>query len=140
MAGGPSVYQANRNLNKALKGTDYTPPGTYYVALCTINDEVQLRANNIAGASEVASGVGYARQSIAPAGFTTSTTGQIANVSDISFPTATGSWGNCQYGAIMDSATLGSGNVLYFGPLSTPANIQSGDTFKIPAGTLLINQ
>jgi hypothetical protein len=137
MAGGPSIFQANRTLSKSLKATDYTAPTTLYVALFTTSSEVELRANNLAGSSEVPFAGAYQRVAVANAGFTTSTAGSSTISGDAVFPSATAAWGNCQQAALMDAAT--AGNILYFGPLTSAANIQTGDSFKIPAGTFVIN-
>jgi hypothetical protein len=137
MAGGPSIFQANRTLSKSLKAVDYTPPTTLYVALFTTSVETEPRANNLAGSGECPFAGGYTRVPVLNSAFTTSTVGSTAITGDVIFPQATGSWGNCQQAAIMDAAT--AGNILYFGPLTSPASIQNGDSFKIPSGTFVIS-
>ena len=139
MAGGPSVYQANRMLNKSLKDTAYTAPGTFYIALFTTAVETNLRSNTPGSASEVANANAYARQSVSPASISTSSAGQSQITVDVLFPTATGAWGTVYQAALMDSATWGAGNVIYFGPLSSASNIQTGDILKIPSLTFNIN-
>lgn len=139
MAGGPSVYLANLLLNKSLKDAAFTPPGTFYVALFTTTAETFLRSNTIGSANEVANANAYARRPVTAGQISTSTTGQSQISIDVLFATATGSWGTVYQAALMDSATWGAGNIYYFGPLSSSANIQVGDILKIPALTFNIN-
>lgn len=139
MAGGPSVYVANFLLNKSLKDTNFTPPSTFYVALFTVTSEVELRGNNVAAAGEVSSGSGYSRLPVLSSQISSSTLGQSQITVDIVLNPATASWGTVYQAALMDSATIGAGNVWYFGPLSASATVQPGDVFKIPALTFNIN-
>lgn len=139
MAGGPSIYVANLLLNKSLKDTAFTAPSTFYVALFTTSSEVFLRSNTIASASEVANSAAYARQPVLASQLSASTAGQSQITVDVTFPTATGSWGVSYQAALLDSATHGAGNIWYFGPLSSSATIQVGDVLKIPAYSFNIN-
>jgi len=139
MAGGPSVYAANYLLDKALKGVDFTPPSTWYVALFVTSSETYLRSNTIASASEVANAGAYARKALLPTQIAASTTGQSQITADIIFDTASAPWGTIYQAAITDSPTRGAGNIWWFGPLSASATIQIGDVLKIPAYSFNIN-
>jgi len=55
---------------------------------------------------------------------------------DITFPTATASWGTVGWIGIYDAST--SGNLLYHTPLDVAKTIDSGDIFKITAGNLSV--
>jgi len=80
--------------------------------------------------SEV-SGGSYARQL---AGLSASADGVSANAADITFPTATASWGTVTHVALMDTVT--AGNVVMHSILDASKTVGSGDTFKINAGDL----
>lgn len=138
MAGKFSVWMANRILNKALRGEDFTVPASYYVALFKATDDVALRADVVASASEVTA-VGYARLEIrgaTPLTFTQATAA-ISQVSGLlAWPAATAAWGTLTFGAIMDAAT--GGHVCVYGALTAPKVVDAGDTFKIPVGLLTV--
>jgi hypothetical protein len=59
-----------------------------------------------------------------------------SNSIDFEFDTATGDWGTASGVIITDNAGWGAGNVLFHGALTTPRNIQNGDTFKFSTGNL----
>lgn len=139
MAGGPSVYLADKMLDKTLKDVALTVPATFYVALLTTATETNLRGNDIANASEVANAGAYARVSVTQAQFSSASAGQSQVTVDLTFPTATAGWGTIYQAALMDASAHNTGNVWYFGPLSSSATIQSGDVLKIPAFTFNIN-
>lgn len=139
MAGGPSVYLANLVLDKTLKDTALAAPAQFYAALCTTTSETQLRANNISGASEVANAGAYARVAITQAQINAAVSGQSQINVDVLFPPATAGWGTVYQIALMDASAHNTGNVWYFGPLSSSVVVQSGDTLKIPALTFNIN-
>lgn len=134
MAGKLSVYQANRVLNKLLRGDDYAVPTAYWIALFKAPSDTALRANVAVSAEEV-SAVGYARQKVrddAPLAFTESTSAASQISGAVSWPSAGAPWGTVTYAAVMDAAT--GGNVILYGALVTPKLVDSGDTFRLPAG------
>lgn len=137
MAGKLSVYSANQLLNKLLRSTDFTPTASYWVSLHTGTPDAALRANNIAGASEVIGAVGYARIEVRGGTgntFSISTAGATENSGNISYAAATASWGTVVTAALMDSATLGAGNVILYGALTVPKAVDTGDLLVIAAG------
>lgn len=137
MAGKFSVYTANQILNKVLRGTDWTPTGSYWVALFVGGLEAALRANTIGSAGEVANSNGYTRVEVRGATaitFSASSVGATENSSPIVFPTASGSWGLITHCALVDSATIGAGNIILYGGLSTAKSVDSGDTLRLNAG------
>jgi hypothetical protein len=115
----------------------FTKPSVLAIALLTAapND-----ASTGATITEVANSNGYARQTLNPLdanwSAASSTDGLTDNVSAITFPTATGSWGTITHVAILDSATHGAGNVLFYGTLAVSKTVSSGDVFKFNAGDL----
>ncbi len=139
MAGGPSLYLAHGVMNKVLKQTDFTAPAGLWVALFTTASETYLRSNTIASANECPNTGGYARQSVPFVNISAPSNGQSQITVDLTFPTATGAWGTIYQAALVDSATIGAGNIWWFGPLSASASIQVGDVLKIPAYSFNIN-
>lgn len=141
MAGKFSVYGANQVLNKVLRGTDFTVPGSYWVALFKAATETTLRANNVAGSTEVGAGLGYARKEIRGATaltFSLSTAGATQLSDIVLWDAATGAWGTVTYAALVDSATPGAGNIILYGALTVPKAVDTGDTFRVPSGLFTV--
>ena len=113
-------------LNATLNGTTYTAPATVYVSLWT-SDPTD------AGSGTEVSGGSYARTAVT---FAAPSNGVTTNNADVTFPTATASWGTVGWIGINDAAT--SGNLLYHTPLDTSKTIDSGDIFKISTGNLSV--
>ena len=81
------------------------------------------------------SGGSYARTAVSFA-TASGTSGNVLNDADVTFPTATASWGVVGWIGINDAAT--SGNLLYHTALDTAKTIDSGDIFKISTGNLSV--
>jgi hypothetical protein len=121
-----SNFLENALINATLRNTTYTSVATVYVSLWT-SDPTD------AGSGTEVSGGSYARTAVtfgAPSG------GVTTNNADVTFPTATGSWGTVGWIGINDAAT--SGNLLYHTALDTAKAIDSGDIFKIASGNLSV--
>mgnify|MGYP001210083673 FL=1 len=154
-----SDYLENKLLDHVLRQTagNFSAPGTVFVALFTTANntnetalEAALEANTSGtdatskfGYYEVNAG-SYARQSITFGNAGASTDGTISSNATVSFPVATanyqsaGSTGNIvTHIAIMDAST--SGNVLFFGQLTTSKTVSSGDQFTISSGNLSVS-
>jgi hypothetical protein len=121
-----SNYLENALINVTLRATSYTAPTTVYVSLWTSNP------NDDASGTEV-SGGSYARTAVT---FAAPSNGVTTNSADVTFPTATASWGVVGWIGINDAAS--SGNLLYHSPLDTSKTIDSGDIFKISTGNLSV--
>lgn len=77
----------------------------------------------------------YARQSVS---FGSAASGTSANDSTVTFPTATADYdGTVTCLAIMDAAS--GGNVLFYGALTVPKTVTTGDTFQIAVGNLQVS-
>jgi hypothetical protein len=125
-----SNFLENALLNATLNATTYTAPATVYVSLWTSNP------NDDASGTEVSTmGTGYARTAVSFA-TASGTSGNILNDADVTFPTATASWGTVGWIGINDAAT--AGNLLYHTALDTAKTIDSGDIFKISTGNLSV--
>ena len=121
-----SNFLENALLNATLNATTYTAPATVYVSLWT-SDPTD------AGSGTEVSGGSYARTAVT---FAAPSNGVTTNSADVTFPTATASWGVVGWIGINDAAT--SGNLLYHSPLDTSKTIDSGDIFKISTGNLSV--
>jgi len=132
-----SNYLESALLNHSFGKTAFTMPATVAAALFTSTATAsELEAGTLT--NQVANSNGYARVTINPGTQITASAGggALTTSADITFPTATGSWGTVRWVAFMDSATYGTGNVLWFGQLTADKTIESGDVFKILAGQL----
>jgi hypothetical protein len=121
-----SNYLENAIINATLRNTTYTSVATVYVSLWT-SDPTD------AGSGTEVSGGSYARTAVT---FGAPSNGASTNSADVTFPTATASWGTVGWIGINDAAT--SGNLLYHTALDTAKAIDSGDIFKISTGNLSV--
>jgi len=80
------------------------------------------------------SGTGYARQTVA---FAAASSGTSATNATVTFPAATANWGTITHVAVMDAST--SGNVLFWGAVTTAKTIETGDTFQVSSGNLTVS-
>ena len=134
-------------------GRGYTPPATVYVALfadsgsgvaATLESNTSgTDATSKFGYYEINNG-SYARQTITFANAGASTTGTISSNQTVSFPVATANYQTAgttgqvvTHLALMDAST--SGNVLFYGALTTSKTVSSGDQFTISSGNLSIS-
>ena len=123
-----SNYLENALINATLRNTSYTSPTTVYVSLWTSDP------TDAASGTEVStSGTSYARTSVT---FGAPSNGVTTNSADVTFPTATASWGTVGWIGINDAST--GGNLLYHTALDTAKAIDSGDIFKIASGNLSV--
>ena len=126
-----SDYLEEKLINHTFRNTAYTSPGTsIYVALHTANP-------TDAGTGAEVTFTNYARQQVT-AWDAPGSSRATQNTNAITFPTP-GSNGNAQvtHIGIWDAAT--SGNLLFYGALTTPKDIQNGIPFSIAAGALDIS-
>ena len=121
-----SNFLENALINATLRNTTYTSVATVYVSLWT-SDPTD------AGSGTEVSGGSYARTAVT---FGAPANGVTTNNADVTFPTATASWGTVGWIGINDAST--SGNLLYHSPLDTSKTIDTGDIFKISSGNLSV--
>lgn len=107
-------------------GTPTRPTSPLKVRLYTVmpNQETGAGGTAVTGGS-------YADTNVT---FTTAASGASENTADVTFPTATASWGTVLGIAVIDSA--GTPVLIWIGTLTTSKTVDTGDTFKIPAGSL----
>lgn len=121
-------YLENALLNEVLRGVNYVPPTTVYLALFT-------SATTDAGGGTEVTGGSYARQAVtfdAPGAVGTAGAGVTANSGTITYtnmPTAV-----VTHCAIFDAVT--AGNMLLHGALTASKNVSAGDTLTFAAGDL----
>lgn len=121
-----SNYLENALINVTLRATAYTAPSTIYVALYTTDPTDADTGTEVSGGS-------YARQSVA---FGAPSNGVTSNTANVTFPTATASWGTITHIGLRDAST--GGNLLYFTPLDASKTIATGDVFLIQTGNLTV--
>jgi hypothetical protein len=121
-----SNFLENAIINATLRNTTYTSVATVYVSLWT-SDPTD------AGSGTEVSGGSYARTAVT---FGAPSNGVTTNSADVTFPTATGSWGTVGWIGINDALT--TGNLLYHTPLDVSKTVTSGDIFKISTGNLSV--
>jgi hypothetical protein len=123
-----SNYLENALVNAVLRNTAYTSPTTVYVSLY-VSDPTDADS----GTEVSTSGTSYARTAVT---FGAPSNGVSTNSADVTFPTATASWGTVTHIGIHDAST--AGNLLFHTPLDTAKTIDSGDIFKISTGNLSV--
>ena len=143
-----SNYLENKILDHVLKfgngsltvgtGAGYAPPATLYLAL--FNNTSGSAATNLEAGTltdEVSTaGTAYARQTVT---FAAASSGSSATNATVTFPTATANFGTITHVAVMDSDVEGSGNVLFYGAVTTSKTIETGDTFQVSSGNLTVS-
>ena len=103
----------------------FASAGTYSLALCTGDPgEAGSLANEVSGG-------GYARQAVS---FGSASSGVISNDAGVSFPAATGSWGTVSHWALVD----GGGSAFWYGAVTVPKAVTTGDIYMVPAGGLTL--
>ena len=121
-----SNFLENALINATLRATTYTSPATVYVSLYTTDPTDADTGTEVTGGS-------YARTAVT---FASPSNGVTTNSADVTFPTATASWGTVTHIGIHDAST--AGNLLFHTPLDTSKTIDSGDIFKITTGNLSV--
>ena len=115
-------------LDWLLTANSATRPSAWYIGLFT------AAPSDTGGGTEVSTG-SYARQAVT---FTVSGTAptQAVNSANIDYPTASGSWGTITHAAVFDAST--SGNMLWWGALSSSVAIATNDIFRWPASSFVL--
>jgi len=131
-----SVFLAEEILDHVFRGNSYTRGYPMYVGLFTA--DTGLDANTIGSAAEVAAG-DYVRFTVDGTTYSftapTGTPRTISNNIEWAWSQATNNWGDITHTAILDSATLGAGNILAWGGLTvSPKTVNNGDTARFLAG------
>lgn len=129
-----SNYLENKVLDHVLRNTAYTQPGALYLGLfknTSGNAATNLEAGTL---TDEVSGGSYARKTVA---FSAASSGSAATSATVTFDTASANWGTITHVAVLDAST--SGNVLFWGAVTTSKTIETGDTFQVSSGNLTIS-
>jgi len=126
-----SDYLENRLIDQIFRGQAFSFPSTLHIGLYTTNP------TDTGGGTEVTGGA-YARvavsnslanwagtQAAASTVASTGTSGTTSNNNAITFPAPTANWGTINGFGIFDAAS--SGNLLFWGALTTPKTVNNGD-------------
>ena len=129
-----SIYARNSLLDHIFNNNIYTAPATVYAALATAT----ITENDDGGTIAEANYTSYARVPIAfdPADLVSRSITQLGNSI---FPKSTGGNITVTDYALLDSATVGTGNVLGFGKLLVPKNIVQDNTPTIRDDEVVIS-
>jgi hypothetical protein len=125
-------YLEDELLDHVFGAAAYTAPVTLYLALSTADP-----TDDASGIAEP-SGGSYARLAVTnnATNFPAASGGSKSNGVDMTFATATGSWGVITHMAIYDALT--GGNMLAHAALTASKTIDSGDTVIFEATNLTI--
>lgn len=130
-------YLEHRVLDHLFGAQTYTPSGTLYVGLSTT-----APSEDGTGFSEPPSASGYARASVTnnktnwSTAAQTSTSGEVYNLTTITFPTSSGNWGTVTHFGIFDHAT--TGNCLISSALINQQTVNINNVLSYTSGTLRI--
>jgi len=123
-----------------LRGVAFTALSNLYVGLHTAEgaDEGSAAWRT----TEVGAIGSYARTAVPAAGWAAPVVSggrmQIVNSGDVTFVTATASWGTLTHWSVWDGASLTTANLLYKEALAVPKIINNGDVAKFTAGNLVL--
>lgn len=137
MASGFANASANTFLNQVLRSASALAPASIAIALAT---SAPTDASTGASFNEVANSNNYARVSVNPGtgNWNAGSGGLATNINAITFPTASGSWGTVTHIVILDTATYGSGAILWWGAATTSFAVAASTTYTIPATSLSV--
>ena len=127
-----STYLADAIINHTLRNSSLATPGSsIYLALYT---DATAQDDDDSG-TEVSGGA-YTRMNISGSGWSTPSSGSVTNTFQVTYPRASGTWGNIRYVGIMDAIT--GGNLLFWGQFNSDKTITEFDTFYIEAEDLTL--
>lgn len=130
MVGSLALYAENKVLEHIVGKTSFTMPAGPYLALFT----VAPTAEDGTGGTEASAG-NYARITCPGTSWGVAAAGAIANSAAVEFAEASGAnWGTINGFALFDAIT--AGNMIIWGEVTTPKDINIGDTAKFAIGEL----
>lgn len=133
--GNMTDYLENKIVDHIFRGVTYTLPTQISIGLFTVS------ANDAGQQFTEVSGGSYARVNATPslaawsstfgAGSVTAasngTLGTTYNANTLTFPAPSANWGVVNAFGIFDAYPTGTGNMLFYGTLTTPKTINNGD-------------
>lgn len=129
-----SDYLENKVLDHCLGDGSFTMPSNVYLALCTVVPTDASTGSSITEASYT----GYARKQIAASDLSAASSGSKTNSNDIVFAACTGGSSTVIGFAICDAST--SGNVLYWGTVTSKVIDTSNTPATVPSGQLVVTE
>ena len=133
-----SDFLENEIIKHIFRTGSFTKPTALYVALFT------AAPSDAGGGTEVTtSATNYARVDHPPLdanwAATSGTDGKTSNATAITFGVPSGNWGQVTHFALFSAVT--GGNMLYWGALTDPKNVNTGDPAPVfPIGSLQITE
>ena len=121
-----SDFLENKLVEHVFRANTFVSPAGVYVGLFTGNPGEDGNGPELIGN-------GYARKQ---ASFAIPVDGVALNDADVIFDPATSNWATVTHLAIYDAPT--GGHVLFYGALSAPITISSGNNFRLPTGNLAV--
>jgi hypothetical protein len=129
-----SNYLENKVLDHTLRNAAFTQPSGLFIGLFKNNALTNLEAGTLS--DEVGtSGTAYARKAVT---FGNAASGSASNSATVTFDAATADWGTITAIAITDNVTVGAGNVLFYGNLTTAKLIENGDTIQFVTNNVTV--
>ena len=128
-----SNYAENKVLDHILKVAAYTRPTKLFLALCEADPTDTGTGATITEPSDVA----YTREECDT--WTTAASRAAANSVVITYPDCTEDWDAITHFAILDTVTLGAGNIIAYGLVTPNKTFYSGNTPNVAAGDLDIS-
>lgn len=128
-----SDYLELKVLDHVLRysASPYTGVSTLYLGLFTADTGLE---GNAPSAEVSTSGTAYVRTAVT---FAAAASGSSATNATVTYAAATANWGTVTHVAVMDAST--SGNVLFYGAVTTSKTIETGDTFQVSSGNLTVS-
>lgn len=131
-----SNYTKEKLLNQLTNNEVWSPPANLYLALFDAADGTQPLEQGLLG-HEFTDKLGYNRKLITfPIAQISNNEATTVNTDRIEFDAAGEVWGNVAQIAIIDTATPGTGNVLYWRILGEATWIDTDDAFVVPASAV----
>jgi hypothetical protein len=130
-----ATYLENAVINHFLRASTQLAPAAVYCGLFL--GSTGSPPSDAGGGDEV-DGNAYARQAVT---FGAPAAGITKNSAQVTFPVATpAGWGTVSHFAIIDAATTGTGNYLYWGAFSTAKTVAVNDQLIISTSQLQITE
>lgn len=133
-----SDYLETQLINHIFRTSTYSKPSTLAIALV----KTPVTDSQTGATIDEVNGTNYARVELAPADAnwanTNGSNGQTNNLSLIQFPAAGDIWGTIVGLAVLDNATIGQGNVLFWSTFSESKSVGTNDVVAIDIGNLTI--
>ena len=131
--GQKSQYLDNKILDQVNRNVTYTQPATVYSALFTVCPSASTAGTEVTNA---ASGYTRVASTFCTAGATVA--GQQVNTGAVTFATAAAGYTVVGW-ALMDTSTVGAGNILYWATVTTLA-LAVNDQATFAAGGIVITE